>query len=101
MPAGLPTPAALVSAPATALPSPPCRPRLQAYSGAGSGPIPCNFFVGNRPMVVYRWFSGPAAGGALVASACGSTSPGGDAVVTALSSSNPAGGPWTCLGGDE
>lgn len=27
--------------------------------------------------------------------------PGGDAVITLLSSPNPAGGPWTCLGGDE
>jgi hypothetical protein len=74
---------------------------VSAYSNPGSGPTPCNFFIGNRPMVVYRWFSGPLSGGSLVASSCANINSGGDAVVTLLSSPNAAGGPWTCLGGDD
>lgn len=76
-------------------------PGLQTFSNPGSGPVPCNFFISNRPMVVYRWFSGPLSGGSLVASTCNNINTGGDAVVTLLSSPNAAGGPWTCLGGDE
>ncbi|KAI7842084.1 hypothetical protein COHA_004279 [Chlorella ohadii] len=74
---------------------------VSTYGSPGSGPIPCNFFIGNRPMVVYRWFSGPLNGGSLVASSCGNINSGGDAVITLLSSPNAAGGPWTCLGGDD
>lgn len=47
------------------------------------------------------WFSGGLAGGNLTVSACANINPGGDAVVTVLSSPNAAGGPWACVGGDD
>lgn len=54
-----------------------------------------------RSLSACSWFSGGLAGGNLTVSSCANINPGGDAVVTVLSSPNAAGGPWACVGGDD
>ena len=44
----------------------------------------------------YRWYSGDATPGLLMASSCGTTV--GDPVISVVSSRNATGGPYTCIG---
>ena len=66
----------------------------QDYPG-GYAPVRCAY-ERSRARVV-RWFSGSLPPGRATASSCGLAN--ATAAVTVLSSPNPSGGPWTCLGG--
>ena len=79
------------------LPLPTARPRpfppLQSFL-PGASPAPCAH--ARAKAAVFRWQSGAGQAGLLDITSCGLTS--GDPVVWVLSSPNPVGGPFACVG---